>query len=140
LPLFAHKEKVVLSPYAEAIEGLNRIRKEKIWQSGQTKRYYSEITFVLRNYIERNWNIPAVELTSSAIITELSKVDIQNETTNHLKHILNIADLVKFAKASPLPTENEHCLDLSFQFVEHTKPIEETENQNSTEDTQKKPE
>jgi hypothetical protein len=143
LPLFTHKEKPVLSPYDEAIQGLMKIKKEKIWQSGQIKLYYSDMTYVLRNYIERNWNIPAIELPSSDIINKLHIIDIHNDSINHIKHILTIADLVKFAKASPLPTENEHCLDLSFTFVEITKPIvtqtDLQECQNTSSDNIKKP-
>ena len=37
-----------------------------------------------------------------------------------LTGLLQTADFVKFAKATPLPNENAHNLDIAYEFVNHT--------------------
>lgn len=128
VPLFPKKEIVVLPPHIEAINKLNILKEQKIWRSGQTKEYYTQLTDTLRYYIERRFDIQAPEYTSIETLEELKKFNIDEKSFKDLSHILNLADLVKFAKSSPLVTENENCLGLSYLFVENTKQeIEESE-------------
>ena len=44
-----------------------------------------------------------------------------------LKQLLQVADLVKFAKMVPLQNENEQSLFTAFEVVETTKPVEESQ-------------
>jgi len=129
LPLFPVKEKIILPPYEEAITLLEKIRKEKIWRTGNVKQYYSELTDVLRNYIKRHFEVNAPELTSNETVRELTAKELNETVINKMNSIFKIADLVKFAKSNPAPTENENCLNLAFDFVNETKSIEE-ENEN----------
>ena len=45
---------------------------EKLWQQGEIKQYYSELTDILRIYIENRWDIQAMEMVSSEIIESLN--------------------------------------------------------------------
>lgn len=112
----------VLSPHEEALEALKEIERLKIWQQGREKEYFTQLTDVLRNYIDRRFNIPALEMTSSDLLEETKL--IQKEfpgAYDGLKKVLQVADLVKFAKWHPLPEEDELSLNLSYLFVNQTK-------------------
>lgn len=116
------KEKVIEPPHVIALRELERIKGEKLWQKDQTKKYYSELTEVLRKYIEDRFQIPALEQISEETIAAISKVeDIDDKNKNNLKQILELADLVKFAKFQPLIDENDLCMINSVFFVNQTK-------------------
>jgi len=104
-----------------ALEQLDAIKEEKIWQSGRTKDYYSAITEVLKEYISRVFDIDSVEMTTYEILGGLKK-PLKNEasTWKQLKDLLTLADLVKFAKWSPLPDENEKIVKEAIDFVNNT--------------------
>ncbi|MGC9150742.1 MAG: hypothetical protein ACP5F6_03145 [Microbacter sp.] len=119
---FVSPSQRILSPHEEALEALKEIERQKIWQQGREKEYFTQLTDVLRNYIERRFNIPALEMTSSDLLEEAKL--IQKEfpgAYDGLKRVLQIADLVKFAKWHPMPEENDLSLNLSYLFVNQTK-------------------
>ena len=61
-----------------AMKEIERIKAEKIWQKGQPKEYYTELTDALRTYIKERFGFNALEMTSSEIIEQLMKIkDIQ---------------------------------------------------------------
>lgn len=105
-----------------ALEKLNIIKEEKKWQQdGKTKEYYSDITDVLREYISRVFEIDSVEMTTYEILGGLKKpLKDEGETWKQLKNIFSLADLVKFAKWSPLPDENESIVKQAIEFVNNT--------------------
>jgi hypothetical protein len=122
---FLVKEKPIDPPHVIALRELERIREEKLWQKNQVKRYYSEITDVLRQYMETQFEFPAMEQTSDEIITSLKTIDtFEKGTLEPVSKLLELADLVKFAKHTPLPDENDLSLMHALFFVNQTK-IEE---------------
>ena len=113
-----------IAPHIKAIQELERIKQEKIWQQHQEKRYYSELTDVLRIYIEERFGISAMELTTDELISTINKSKIIDKAiTENLKGVLQQSDLVKFAKYLPVPDENDKNLATAFQFVKDTEPI-----------------
>ena len=109
------------APHFIALEALAQVRKERLWQSGAIKDYYSKITDILRVYIEERFEVPAVEQISEAIIMELkAKQAIQIEHVAQLEELMRLADLVKFAKGKPTPQDNEIILEKAITFVEGT--------------------
>ncbi len=115
----------LLRPAEEvALEKLDKIKAEKIWQQGRLKDYYTELTDVVREYIARRFEITAEEKTSDEILRELKPILMeQKELYTRLKDMLRLADLVKFAKWNALPDENEISLLSAYQFVRETTPI-----------------
>lgn len=113
-----------------ALRKLNELKQNKLWQSGREKEYYSELTFILREYIENRYDISAMERTSHQLLEALkhSKV-FDKERIPELVQILQLGDLAKFAKFKPLPDENDLSLKNAFSIVENTIPetVEETE-------------
>lgn len=109
-----------------ALKALEELRHEKLWQAGRVKDYYSKLTDILRVYIEDRFNVQAVEMTTDEILYGLKKDRINELATGKLADVLQTADLVKFAKASPLPLENDTVLNYGIDFVQETKlqPVE----------------
>jgi hypothetical protein len=122
--VIAIKPKIPLRPAHElALEGLKRIEAEKIWQQGFTKKYFSELTDVIRQYIERRFSINAMEQTTDEILRHFHAGIVRDEEKEKLRFILIQADMVKFAKALSLPSENETAMAFAYDFVNVTRPV-----------------
>lgn len=104
---------VFKSPIEKATTLLQQLETKGLWQKGEIKDYYSELTDIARNYIEEEIHIPAMESTTSELIEGLrkaakqKKLKLSNETVENLEKVLKQADLVKFAKIKPLDFEIE---------------------------------
>lgn len=118
------KEKLKLSPYAQAIKELDEIRQQKLWQQGRNKEYYTSLTDVIRKYIENRFEIGAMEMTSDQILHLIQMENDAESVHSNLSQILELSDFVKFAKLHPLPDENELSLMNAYLFVNQTKPVE----------------
>ncbi len=119
--LFEAAPKPKLPPHIIALDELERLKHKKLWQAGQTKPYYTELTDIVRVYIEGRYNVAAIEMTSDEILEGISKFGINKEAITKIKDTLLLADLVKFAKAQPLPLENDSCLNNCVDFIQETK-------------------
>ena len=115
--------KEIIPAHIAALNKLEKIEKEELWQSGKIKEYHSEISETLRKYIEERYKCIALELTTDEILDELENL-ISKEIYNDLKNILQIADLAKFAKSKPTNQDNLQSMSLSKKFVDTTKLIE----------------
>jgi hypothetical protein len=105
-----------------ALRRLDELKEKKLWQRGLYKEYHSELTDIIRGYIEERYMISALELTSHEILALFTQAkQLSDEIFNYLSYILSIADMAKFAKAQPLPTENETSLQNAYTFIEKTK-------------------
>jgi hypothetical protein len=127
LPLFQRPEKPKLPAHIIALQELDRLKGEQLWQHDKVKDYYTRLTDIIRIYIEERFNVPAMEQTTFEILSEFKekKSLVDDDSYGGLKDILELADLVKFAKLTPLPDDNHLSLNNAYQFVERTK-IEET--------------
>lgn len=103
-----------------ARERLSQLKDANLWQSGKSKEYYTYLTDIAREYLEGQFNIDAIEMTSDEILEEVKKLQIDKLILNKLEHTLTTADLVKFAKANPSPTENETAFSDINSFVEES--------------------
>lgn len=101
-----------------ALEQLKILEDKKLWQTGSYKSYHSELTDILRTYIEGRYTIMAMELTSEEILKSLRNLDPTN--TEKLSQILLLADFVKFAKGIPIHYENELSLRNAYDFINST--------------------
>ncbi|MGN1246159.1 MAG: cell wall anchor protein [Muribaculaceae bacterium] len=116
-----------LSPFDEAMQGFDKLKERQLWQSGQEKAYYTELTDILRRYISRRFGVNAAEMTSAEIMSALRKEEDSRQVNDKLSEILSLADFVKFAKVRPLSDENETAFQRAVQYVEGTKPAPEPE-------------
>ena len=124
LNIFKKTEEVKLPPHIVAINELDYIKLQKLWQQGLNKQYHSSITDILRKYIEERFGTPAMEMTSGEILDKINKLSEVHSVYDNLKQILQLGDFVKFAKYQPLPDENELSIMNAYLFVNQTKKEE----------------
>jgi len=126
MPLFARPPKPKEPAHVIALRELDRIKDEKLWQKDKIKEYYSQVTDVLRSYIEERFGIPAMEQTSDETLSSFRsrRELLSDKSLNHLDQILSLADLVKFAKYHPLPDDHNFTLVNAYFFVDETKKEE----------------
>lgn len=102
------EEVVYATPIEKAVTLLKNLEQKGLWQKGEVKNYYSELTDITRTYIEEEIQVPAMESTTSEVIIGLrnaavrKKMKISQETVDNLERVLRQADLVKFAKSKRL--------------------------------------
>lgn len=108
-----------------ALETLEQIRKEQIWKNGLVKEYYSSISDTLRLYIEGRYDLPALESTTDEIMLAFRSQVIDPKSKELLQQILQLSDLVKFAKMFPVEIEHDLTLQQAFDFVNGTKREDE---------------
>lgn len=117
IPIF---QKAVIPPHSKALEELENLRHKKLWQNGKIKTYYSELTEIVRIYIEDQFKVPAVEMTTAEILQGINPLKINSDAVSKLEHTLQLADLVKFAKMQPGALENDLCLENMVVFVKES--------------------
>jgi hypothetical protein len=111
-----------------AFRELENLQNEKLWQNGETKKYYTRLTEIIRQYLENRFRVYSLELTTSETLEALVRTGFKkNESYNKLKSVLTAADLVKFAKYKPEPIENDTTFTASWDFVYATKEADHVE-------------
>ncbi|MDC1222192.1 BatD family protein [Salibacteraceae bacterium] len=109
-----------------AFERLTKLEGDQLWQAGKTKEFYSELTDILREYIELRFHIPALEQTTDEIIQSMRRSpNFSVELIEKTNQVLFLADLVKFAKEKPIGSENEQNMLLVRNFIDETKRTEQ---------------
>lgn len=103
-----------------AREKLLNLKESNLWQSGKSKEYYTDLTDIAREYLEGQFNIEAIEMTSDEILEEVRRLNLSNNIYRNLEETLVTADLVKFAKANPNPSQNEMAFNNINTFVEES--------------------
>jgi len=111
----------VMPPHSVALDQLKGLREKKLWQAGQVKQYYIELSDILREYLEKRYVVKTHEKTTDEIFDGLRKMSMTEESRSKLREVLVLSDLVKFAKEQPLPADNELSMDNAFDFVLKTQ-------------------
>lgn len=112
---------VIVPAHIEALEKLKEIDEAKIWQAGDVKTYYTSLSDVLRQYLEKRFQVSLMELTTDEVMQMIRMKPIEISDRESLNELLKLADLVKFAKEKPVGFENEQSMKIAVQFVENTK-------------------
>ncbi len=113
-------------PHVIALNALKELDAGKHWQNGQYKFYHATLSDIIRAYIEKRWNVPAMEQTTDEILSSQLITFIDADVKQKLSSLLRIADLAKFAKLQPLANENEQSMRDATEFVNLTTPQEVT--------------
>jgi len=106
-PLTEKEKEALLPPYDRALLELKRLDNSKYLIKDEHKQYYSELTDIVRSYLEEDANVSALESTTDELITKLElmkdagELELDNDTIKQFKNVLQTADLVKFAKSKP---------------------------------------
>ncbi len=115
------KKKKEIPPYDRALLQLNELDNSTLLLKSEYKDYYSELTNIVRQYIEEEVRIDALESTTEELIRKIEAqkqagyLDLKEETIKNLKNVLQTADLVKFAKSKP----DDAVVQADRNLVEH---------------------
>lgn len=108
-----------------ALDKLRALTQTDWLVTGKIKEYYSAISDILRGYLEAAFQISALERTTGELMRDLRRKSvIPVELQGELKELLEMADLVKFAKWRPDAAEASQTHQTAVKFVEETRPRE----------------
>lgn len=127
--LSTNKKAIVAKPVSpeetidqRALRLLDELDAKQLWQQDKPKQYYTELSEIIRLYIEERFSTNAMELTTDELLRAAKKHREMTFYIQSLKPLLHAADLAKFAKANPLPQEHIEALELARNFVRVSKP------------------
>ena len=130
-PLTKEEKIALLPPYDRAKLALQNLDETNYLQNAELKDYYSELTFIIRKYLDEKVYDRALESTTDELITRLNilkdgnQIDISKEDIRNIETILKRADLVKFAKSAPdveLAKLDRNTIDLEIDQVKEALP------------------
>jgi hypothetical protein len=131
--------KVIQPPHIIAERLLKELKVKQLWEKGQIKEYYSELSHILRGYLEDAYKIPALESTTDELMSILNSdkmtafqgLNKSGFLLEKIQDLLQTADLAKFAKVIPPDTVHDKFWSDAFEIVDKTKPkpVEIVENQ-----------
>lgn len=110
-----------LPPGVVALNDLDALRAQRLWQDGRHKEYQSRLTDILRTYVERRFKVPAMEHPTSEIMPEVAMVGLPTAAVDRFERVLQTADRTKFARYTPTADEHESGMQFAVEFVESTR-------------------
>jgi len=105
-----------------AYEQLQALKQKDLIRQGKIKEYYSEISDIIRRYLENRFLLKAPEMTTEEFLLYVR--DYSQLISGHktlLKEFLSACDLVKFAKYTPSVQEIEAIFVSAERFIDQTK-------------------
>ena len=134
-PVVIEKKKPTIPAIVTARAKLADMKDNELWNSLKVKDYYTDLTDIAREYLEGQFEIDAVEMTTDEIMKEVNALNLQEFVKMKLQDTLITADLVKFAKANPSKDENEQSfkdinlfVEDSYAYFQEEKKKKEEEN------------
>lgn len=116
------KPKPVIPPYELAMQRLKQLRASGLAETGDEKQYFTELSDILRQYLDGRFGINAQEMTTQQIRTAVNQSREAGAGKQQIEAVLNISDFVKFAKFQALPDDKVAAFENVVKFVELTKP------------------
>ena len=122
--LVIKKNEEKLLSHQIALRKLDQLEKEELWQKGFVKDYHSKITDIIREYFEKQFGLPALERTTTESLKLLSKNPQGIKVIDITSQFFNNADLVKFAKFTPLESVNFEMMNQAKEIVKKTMSVQ----------------
>ncbi len=129
--LWKHRETILpgpppIPPHTIALQALAFLKGKELLEKDEYKPFYTELSLILRTYLEGRFNLNAPDETTEEIVEELStSAELNGTQRNILQDFMRQADMVKFAKGHPDRTTMEAAFETTKQFVAETKQTEE---------------
>lgn len=109
--------KVKVPAWEIALKKLDTLKSEQLWEKGNVKEYYTQLTDILREYFELTYNVNASEMTSTEIQEAIAPHVNDDKVMTPLRNVLFLSDMAKFAKAQPGNYENEQSIIYGTEIV-----------------------
>ena len=129
--LWKHRDVIMPSappipPHVLAFQALQSLIGKGLLEKDECKPFYTELSMILRAYLEGRFNLNAPDETTEEIVEEMSRSpELDGSQRNILQEFMRQADMVKFAKGHPDRSTMESAFATTKQFVEETKQPEE---------------
>jgi hypothetical protein len=117
---------VLKAAHVVAYEHLAVLKEKRLWQQGKVKEYHTELTDILRRYLEDRFGLMALEETTAEIVEGLQRMKLLPRIVGQVSETLVRADLVKFAKHKPEVGEHDASMKAVYDVVERTKAAPST--------------
>lgn len=134
-PLF--RKEIIRPAHEIAYEELERLTRSDWIKQKKYKAFYSELTDILRRYLENRFFISAMEATTAELMGALQELSLSEENLHLVKTVCDTSDLVKFARYVPSAEETDEMVRrlrqfidntaMEFESVEHVEKIQEAE-------------
>ena len=111
---------VQLPPHEYALRRFDALDRRQLWQKKDLKGYYAELTHIVREYLEKRYQIPALESVSGEILRELHGTDFPATLVPDLQKLLSEADLAKFAQSAPPDFYHAEAMQNARRMVSET--------------------
>lgn len=128
--IWKHREQIIpaappVPPHVIALNALQALKNRNLLERDECKPFYTELSLILRTYLEGRFQLNAPDETTEEIVEEMSRSpELDGSQRNILQEFMRQADMVKFAKGHPDRTTMEAAFDTTRQFVEETKQEE----------------
>ena len=109
-------------PYRFAIGRLESGTLDRFLDDGDIDGFYTELTDILREYLEGRFGVQALEMTSTEIAAAMRHAPLDGFKKTDLRKILERADFSKFAKLDPPMETCREDHEKGRAFVEKTRP------------------
>lgn len=103
-----------------ALQKIDVLARQRLWEKGELKTHYVELSLLLREYLEKRYRISALESTTREILQLLKSTDFPLNLTASLRELLEQADLTKYARTPPPPEYHEKSLQNARDLVQRT--------------------
>ena len=103
-----------------ALEALRLLEKSSLLERGQVKEYHVRISEIIRRYIEGQFEVPALELTTHEVVGGMRRAALGGPLTAAFQDFLERCDLVKFAKLRPVPEQSRALMEQARTLVRTT--------------------
>ncbi|MCQ2279788.1 MAG: hypothetical protein MJZ49_03170 [Bacteroidales bacterium] len=105
---------------AIALGHIKELRAKELCEKGRPKEHYSELSMILRTYLDDQWDVNAKEMVTDEIMSELNHLDVTEQQKMELLSFFRLSDLVKYAKQQPPMEDNARHIDNVTRFVSDT--------------------
>jgi hypothetical protein len=107
-----------LTPYEEAVRGLEELEAQHMPENGLVKLYYTRLSDILRLYLSRRLGVASLAETSEELIGQLRRMPVEAGSFAEIAETLRMSDFVKFAKYEPGLPDCAHHFEVIRHFVE----------------------
>ncbi|MCC7466645.1 MAG: hypothetical protein IT261_10260 [Saprospiraceae bacterium] len=101
----------------EALSRLNTLLHKQYWKHDRVKDHYTEFSLILREYLERQFQIPALESTTLELNTLLAHTEASSAFQTRLEQLFTQADMVKYAQSSPNTATHQDIIEKAIQLI-----------------------
>ena len=124
----AQARKTYKTPEERARIALKKLLAKGYLERQEWAEFHTDISWIIRSYLRLRFRVRALEATTNQLLDRLNYEQLEQSLLLELREVLETADLVKYAKASPLPAANDFSLKFIHKMLEYVERQEALRN------------